>query len=1759
MNYLQALFDGTLRSHSFSDSSTPDNSSVQTYEKPTNTLLVFGAPNTGKTRFAIKAALAGMSYYKDFSQNRAYGPVTVVVQNRNSAARYSNEIINKLGASLQSRPVGTLSALAFRILSALSNLKHTQKPRLLNGAEQDSLLRSVIHTHMLEVVRGDNGSCETCKLFTRYFNNYQWNCVVVNSDSLSKDEDSRDAKDLSKNFNKDSNNASDARLDNENNQDQSLISSAFVHELRDMLARLDELSIVSSGDESRVLEDLTKDYASLYSADYIERLRTQWSLAFRLRKEYRDRLRKDYNNSARYDSSGLMIAASKAVKELADLQDGLAHIPVMLVVDDFQDVTLGGLDFLNSLSEAGVRIVLTANPDESVQSFRGAYPDYVIEAARHGFMRAAAVSIEDVCDCDSSSGDCDSSNACDSSDLDSSDLDNSDLDNSTFVSNQIRNNPISLKELSRNIDNSIASLISTDMPLSKRLWKYTSHECYAHESYAHETEGAAYAYGAVYRSAREELDTIIWQIKRAHLDSNCKWSDIAIIAHDNATVRAFGEKLSRDGVPVRYSSVKKTLRDEPFVQGLFAMIELAQLSLRGLDDISHDISVGTLTMREVASYVRSRFVYIMNSPLVQSDNRDLYSNSGSLGSSNSSGSSNSKYSNTDSDSVEISESNYIRETPMNINSVEILMRSISSLQAVVNVNHGDNSEYDSSPLRVIVDQWQKLCDKMHSFAKTQEKSDINTSNFENYTIDNSLIEENPIGNNLKDESKYSNCNLDACYWLLLCELCESLNTSKNKNVKLEENDETKLEANDNANSAANDAANNEYCINKRAYREITSLSLLSLLHDMCPSSKNVIALIRACRMINKLAESIKNNSEMSEPKYVLGEAWNICNVAEKWQIMSLHHNDSGRIANERLDIAMRLFAYVKTFNMSEQKRSSAVSYRPMTGDFTGAINLFIEQVLGMEIEADSLARVAPLPDAVTLATPAGAAGNRWPLVWIPAVQQRIWPNVDLRNTMFGSESLVDMTLNKRIVGMLNQPLAMKNSLGMSVNDKMAVYTNEQRSFFVACTRAIKQLYISAVRSDDLVPSDFLFRYMPAQFLREEDGSAIYTPIDHELAAIDTDARALVCFARAKLMNAIKNNDKRKIADAVCALKLLSEHDIHAADFETWDFVDKSKELDKSADSEGSKDSSDKDSAESKSSNIIRLSPSKIDALWNCPVCALLENEFSGPQKSNTSTNFGTLIHNTACWACKDKSLDTSYLEENYPQIIARNGEISEEDYLKAVKHIADSMREHYIELASTYSADENVRNRYMSLVNQRKVDSAIYDIANYFVESAKGAYSSRNILKDELGRVIGYDNSKDAYKSKSHSDSPYFGVLKRSYSECQLRATFGFEDIARIYYKTLGVDFNPKKKIDSDGKSFSYVAPEESKKIANLRSIMGYLVGGWPIENNENMLICISGRMDRMEVRSDADNLANASDSGIANDSELANSKKHTSFEDIKSQISRETIRLIDYKTGIAPSEKEVFSDLQLVCYQLALRFFSRNCEFARAVLQEYFDENDVQKFLCLNNYPSDVEKNSVYSNDSNDSYDSSNSNNSDVEGIDKSLESNMLDVLRLAHNRRISGSMLFHVVNKNYPAESRNMAENMSQPALFMGDKLNTEEINKRTGFSDVNRLYGLPVLDENSRPSDVDESYWSDFINLPPQAQWSLMMISRVFFAASAMLAEKFEHEPTNEHVLRCRCGTTCPACAGKSDAVYEIRTAAKEAQKLNIVRNSSNSDIK
>ena len=187
-------------------------------------------------------------------------------------------------------------------------------------------------------------------------------------------------------------------------------------------------------------------------------------------------------------------------------------------------------------------------------------------------------------------------------------------------------------------------------------------------------------------------------------------------------------------------------------------------------------------------------------------------------------------------------------------------------------------------------------------------------------------------------------------------------------------------------------------------------------------------------------------------------------------------------------------------------------------------------------------------------------------------------------------------------------------------------------------------------------------------------------------------------------------------------------------------------------------------------------------------------------------------------------------------------------------------------------------------------------------------------------------------------------------------------------------------------------------------------------------------------------------------------------------------IRLIDYKTGKVPKTQQVFNDLQLICYQLGIVFCSEN--------------------------------------------------NKDYEQL-----------LKLKHTK-IARSALFHVVYKDSPAQDNGVAENICQPSLFDEDgSLSASEIISRYRYSNNNRLYDLPNIDAQNPAQGVSQSAWADFVGLPMRAKWSLMMISRVFFAAAAVKSTSFAVEPKADHKNYCRCLDVCPACAEKVDTVYEV----------------------
>ena len=439
----------------------------------------------------------------------------------------------------QARPVTTLPAVAFRLLTAVRSSQGEPLPKLLNGAEQDVIIRKVLASHVEHRQHGDD--CATCDLLRTYFAVSEWSGLVA--------DDSTDA---------------------------------FANQLRDMLARMNEIGAKPQFEDMLIARAASRDGML---DERRERLRTQWRLAFALREEYNEAIRSSYPGEYRLDASQLMIDATEAVSGIQE-----ADIANMLIVDDFQDTTLAGFALLEALHERGVRLLLVGNPDEAVQTFRGSYPEYLFNQAQTR-MGARLERIEGLQTAHEG-------------------------DTAQTVSNQQGVHGDYRTLVATRVSLSIASTESTDVPLPDRPGKMSDmpgampiETLPADDTGARVTPADGSVETALYRSSSEELDDVVWKIKTEHLQRSRVWNDMAVIAHDNATVRAFGERLRADGVPVRYSSVTRPLKDEPFVQGLFALIELAELK-------NQTIAASTMDLQTAGSYIRSRVALIMGSPLI---------------------------------------------------------------------------------------------------------------------------------------------------------------------------------------------------------------------------------------------------------------------------------------------------------------------------------------------------------------------------------------------------------------------------------------------------------------------------------------------------------------------------------------------------------------------------------------------------------------------------------------------------------------------------------------------------------------------------------------------------------------------------------------------------------------------------------------------------------------------------------------------------------------------------------------------------------------------------------------------------------------------------------------------------------------------------------------------------------------------------------------------------------------------------------------
>lgn len=1116
-------------------------------------LLVVGPPRCGKTEFAFEALMRAL-------ERNHGGGAMMTVSGRVTADRLGDRAIRRMGASMKARPVTTLSALAFAVIADARRYEDLPAPRLLNGAEQDALLRRVVAAHLDHAEAGN--LCDTCVLLREYFADDRWTDTVAPAR-----EQSGGATTMA--------------------MFERGVSSSFVDQLRDMLARINELGASFAHEREYVGE-------AAGTGRNADRTAVQWRLAFALRREYVRAIEHTYPGEYRLDASRLLVEAAAVLRrvQVEEVRLQPETVPSVLVVDDFHDATLAGLRFLEALSAAGVRLVLVGNPDEAVQTFRGSYPEYLMGCAVRGPLHAALHCIP---------------------------VSDTPADAAAPTYRDLLASRISL---------SIPSPEPDDTPMPQRPGKLPRYagslpirrldEPGANADAglgASPLEDGTVA-TALYKSPREEMDDVVWRMKRLHLDQGIAWNDMAIIAHDNATVRSFGERLRRDGVPVRYSSVTRPLKDEPFVQGLFALIELALLRRRGIDAVD-------LPLAALSSYVRARVATLMACPLVTAGTQSA------------------------------------EGAPARLAPVESAMAALESLAGVVQESAETAGAEGQWHLAALIESWDRYRDAVDERRQAARRAAA-------VSVDDGVL----TGESADDELPFGQ---HAMYLMLAF-------------------DDPKAPA----------------------------TPVLDSLGAILGRDPQAVAFRRMWDMVGRVADGMGRLSNR-EAQYTLALAWNATGVAGVWQRAALRNDVAGRAANDRLDVAMRLFQFAADGSAGED------------------IVAFMDQVRSMQIEADSLAHVGPVEQAVTLTTPAGAAGNHWRHVWLPAVQQDVWPNLAERATLFGGEDLADLMLHGRIGGA--DPAGCDPRLA-------AVLSSEKKNLLVAVTRADETLTISATWNEDCTPSDFLYGYLPERFIRQRDEAVFTRPggqsADDDAeshAGLDADPRGLVTAARIAL--ACHGADSPEGRDAASALALLAEHGVRAADPKQWYFVD-------TADEDTSDGGPEGRSGSRNERHTVTLSPSSVDSIWSCPVCWLLERRCSGPQSGGVRAGFGTLVHEVAQRGSEER-LDM-------PGAVAAEGTESR------IAAVTERLMAIYRSLRRDPQTIESPTDRYAALQLDRSAETMMTHIATYFVNGCNPAYPFRNA----------------EYMS--------VGALERVECEAEFTARFDVGDILAAYNAIPGIE-----------------------------------------------------------------------------------------------------------------------------------------------------------------------------------------------------------------------------------------------------------------------------------------------------------------------------------------------------------------------------------
>ena len=305
---------------------------------------------------------------------------------------------------------------------------------------------------------------------------------------------------------------------------------------------------------------------------------------------------------------------------------------------------------------------------------------------------------------------------------------------------------------------------------------------------------------------------------------------------------------------------------------------------------------------------------------------------------------------------------------------------------------------------------------------------------------------------------------------------------------------------------------------------------------------------------------------------VLWALWHASGLSETWSRQALAGGALGARADRDLDAVLVLFG------AAERHAERLPGSRARS---------FLDEIRGAEVAADTLVTGARRSDAVEVLTPHAAAGRRWRRVAVVGVQDGVWPDLRLRDTLLGAEALVSALHGRPTSG----PEAWRSA-------QAQVRADELRQFHVAVSRASDELLVTATSSTDDQPSALLDLVDPD--FRERPPVEVPAPMT---------LRGLAGELRRTAVRAHRDGDRPTRDQAVDVLLRLSDAGVPGADPASWWAV---RELSSTQALAGPGDP-------------VRVSPSRVQTYLDCALRWFLTTRGADTGEA-FGAELGTLVH-----------------------------------------------------------------------------------------------------------------------------------------------------------------------------------------------------------------------------------------------------------------------------------------------------------------------------------------------------------------------------------------------------------------------------------------------------------------------------------------------------------------------------------------------------